>query len=206
MPPELDVALLDFEVWWEAEFGSEKYLAALATLTDERREFVADSETPAAAHPRYNGWRLGAEEFLGQAPETPVAEFHDAVTAGTDAIRSRIRLDEDVARLHGRWRQHGEDAQRKRGNILSRATARRRWFPRWSGFRRMNYPQPMQRLAAEFGEFREARERVRRLIETTARMAKRRADLLERALTGGLPLSEVPGHDAWTAEAERLAE
>ena len=30
--------------------------------------------------------------------------------------------------------------------------------------------------------------------------------MLERALAGGLPLSEVRGHDAWTKEAERLAE
>ena len=205
MPPELASALLDFEARWETEFRSERYLAALAALADERKAFVADSETSAAAHPRYAGWRRKFEDVLGRVPEIPVSEFREAVTAGTAEIRSRIGLDEDVARLHDRWQQHAEDAERKGQHPFARDGAEA-LVSEIARIPEDEIPQPMQRLAVEYERFREDRNRARQLADVAARLAVRRADLLERALEGGLPLSEVPEHDAWTAEAEQVVE
>ena len=205
MPPELASALLDHETRWEAEFRSERYLAALAALADERKAFVAGSEMPAASHPRYAGWRRKIEDVLDRAPEIPVSEFRDAVTAGTAEIRSRIRLDEDVARLRDSWQQHAEEAERERQHPFARDGAEA-LVSEIARIPADELPQPMQRLAVEYERFREDRERVRRLVDVAARLVGRRTDLLERVHEGGLPLSEVPEHDAWTAEAKQVVE
>ncbi len=193
----------DREARREAEERSEGHLAALAALAEERRGFPADSATPAAAQPGYAGWRRRVEDVLDRTPEVSAAEFRDAAAAA-DAARSRIGLDEAVARLDGRWREHAAEAERNGQHPFARDGAEA-LVSEIARIPADELPQPMQPLAAEFGRFRKDRERVRHLAGSAARLAERRADLLERAVAAGLPPSEIPGHGAWTLEAKRLA-
>ena len=64
----------------------------------------------------------------------------------------------------------------------------------------------MRRLLDGFEQFLEDGNRVWQMVDVADHLAERRADLLEHALVARLPLPEVPGHDVWTLEAERLAE
>ena len=205
MPPELAVALGEYESVWEAEHVSERYLASLSALDDERQAFLAETDEPVAAHSGYTDWRSRIENVLDRAPEVSVAEFRDAVTKRTDEVRSLVRLDSDVARLHDRWLQHAEEAERK-GQHRFAPDATEALVSEIARIPAEALPKPMKRLAAEFEQFREERNRVRRLVDAAARLAERREVLPALALKNGLPLSEVPGHETWTAEAERLAE
>ncbi len=205
IPPELAVALGEYESRWEAEHVSERYLASLSALTGERQAFLAETDEPIAAHPGYAGWRSRIETALDRAPEVSVGEFRDAVTKRTDEVRSLVRLDSDVARLHERWQRHAKEAERRGLHPFARVGAEK-LIAEISGIPAAALPRSMNRLAAGFGQFLEDGSRVWQLVDVTDYLAERRADLLEHALVARLPLSEVRGHDAWTLEAERLTE
>ncbi len=205
MPPELAAALGNHESWWEAEDASERFLSSLDVLTGERQEFLAGTDEPAAAHPGYSGWRRRIETALERAPEVSVAEFRDAVTKRMDEVRSLVRLDSDVARLHERWQRHAKEAERRGLHPFARVGAEK-LVAEISRIPADVLPRPMQRLETELGRFLEDGNRVWQLVDVADYLAERRADLLEHALVARLPLPEVPGHEAWTLEAERLAE
>ena len=205
MPPELAAALGEYESRWEAEYASERYLASLSALADERQAFLAGTDEPAAAHPGYAGWRNRIETALDRAPEISVAEFRDAVAKRTDEVRSLIRLDSDVARLHERWQRNVKEADRK-GQHRFALDGAEKLVAEIVAMPTDALPRSMRRLPDRFGRFLEDGNRVLQLVDVAARLVERRADLLEHALSAGRPLPEVRGHDAWTLEAERLAE
>ena len=205
MPPELAVALGEYESRREAEHASERYLASLSALTDERQAFLAETGEPAAAHPGYADWRSRIETALDRAPEVSVAGFRDAVAKRTDEVRSLVRLDSDVARLHERWQRHVDEAERK-GQHRFALDGAEALVSEIAAIPADALPRSMRQLAAGFGQFREDRNRVRQLVDAAAYLVERREVLLERALSTGRPLPEVPEHDAWTHEAERLVE
>ena len=127
------------------------------------------------------------------------------MTKRTDEVRSLVRLDGDVARLHERWQRHMDEAERK-GQHPFACDGAEALVADIATIPADSLPRSMQRLADGFGQFRDDGNRVRQLEDVAAYLVERRADLLEHALVAGLPLSEVLGHDAWTLEAERLAE
>ena len=157
MPPELAAALGNHESWWEAEDASERYLSSLDVLTGERQEFLAGTDEPAAAHPGYSGWRRRIETALERAPEVSVAEFRDAVTKRMDEVRSLVRLDSDVARLHERWQRHAKEAERRGLHPFARVGAEK-LVAEIARIPADVLPRPMQRLAAEFGRVPGRRE------------------------------------------------